>query len=169
MAVMDSDGSNMRHLTQFDDGNYKYPVWSPGGTKIAFTAFIEDGTGGRWYQIYTINADGSGLTQLTKSQNNHNSPVWSPDGAQIAFSIRDEETLVRDIYVMNADGSNLVNLTNYPDESDETSVWSPDGTQIAFTSWRNDTADVYIMNADGSGLTRLTKGSGSERNPAWRP
>jgi Tol biopolymer transport system component len=38
------------------------PVWSPDGTKIAF----EKGDGNQ-YEVYVVNADGSGLTNLTNT------------------------------------------------------------------------------------------------------
>jgi Tol biopolymer transport system component len=40
------------------------PGWSPDGTKIIFTRISANGT---QQNIYTVNADGSGLTQMTNS------------------------------------------------------------------------------------------------------
>lgn len=63
------------------------------------------------YEIYTANADGSGLAQLTRHSPLsfdepavNASPAWSPDCSEIAFlSNRDGPWR---IYVMNADGTN---------------------------------------------------------------
>ena len=83
------------------------------------------------YEVYVINADGSGLKKLTDHPADDSGPVWSPDGKQIAFTSSRDGYL--EIYVMNADGSDLKNLTNNP--ADDTSpAWSPDSRQIAFSS-----------------------------------
>ena len=78
-----------------------------------------------------MNADGSGLRNLTNSGSEDIMPAWSPDGSQIAFeSDRDDGN--HEIYVMNADGSNPRNLTNSGFSFNYSPAWSPDGSQIAF-------------------------------------
>jgi len=82
--------------------------------------------GGDDIEIYVINTDGSGLTQLTNSPPPvwNFQPAWSPEGRQIAFtSNRDGR---EEIYVMNADGSAQTRLTNGPRQNGHPS-WSPDG------------------------------------------
>jgi uncharacterized protein YraI len=75
--------------------------------KIAFKSNRD----GNW-EIYEINADGSGLRRLTNHPATDESPTWSPDGQRIAFySDRDGNG---EIYVMNADGSSLTRITNHP-------------------------------------------------------
>jgi Tol biopolymer transport system component len=62
----------------------------------------------RW-EVFVMNADGSGRRQLTQSDPRledppHNvAPAWSPDGSQIAF-LSDRDGRWR-IYVMRANGS----------------------------------------------------------------
>lgn len=93
--VMDANGGNVRRLT----GNGAYsvnPAWSPKGDKIAYARMA----GG--FQIFVINADGSGDTQLT-SEGNNERPRWSPDGRLIAFSSR--RGGAEALYMMRADGS----------------------------------------------------------------
>jgi Tol biopolymer transport system component/ABC-type branched-subunit amino acid transport system substrate-binding protein len=104
-------------------------------------------------EIYVMNGDGSGLTNLTNNQANDGQPVWSPDGRKILFvSDRDSND---EIYVMNADGSDPTNLTDNPSQ-DDTADWSPDGKKIVFMSDRDGKSEIYVMNADGSGQTKLT-------------
>jgi dipeptidyl aminopeptidase/acylaminoacyl peptidase len=73
--------------------------------------------------IYTVNADGSGLTRLTTGMD----PSWSPDGTQITF-IR--WTTPWGIYIRSADGTGERLL--FSSNVARAPVWSPDGTQIAF-------------------------------------
>jgi DNA-binding CsgD family transcriptional regulator len=71
-------------------------AWSPDGSQLAFFAVVLDesadpsnatlGPGGDFpAQIFVINADGSGLRQLTHVGDNR-WPTWSPDGSRIAFA-----------------------------------------------------------------------------------
>jgi Tol biopolymer transport system component len=108
-----------------------------------------------------MNADGSGVSQLTNGPGDNWDPAWSPGGSKIVFTSDRDGNL--EIYVMNADGSGQTNLTNT--STDEWNpAWSPDASKIAFSSDRNNpgvNSEIYVMNADGSGQTNLTN------NPAW--
>lgn len=80
------------------------PAFSPDGSHIAFMGRVHN----RW-EIFVMNADGSGRTQLTHSDPDlepapsNVAPAWSPDGRHLAFlSSRDGPWR---IYVMKADGS----------------------------------------------------------------
>lgn len=118
------------------------------------------------YEIYKMNADGSGTTRLTNSANIDAYPNWSPDGTKIVFySTRDGNY---EIYSMNADGSSPTRLTNNA-AIDAYPAWSPDGTKIVFSSDRNGNHEIYSMNANGSGQTRLTTTSAANLRPAWSP
>jgi TolB protein len=78
-----------------------YP--SPDGSRYVMALSMEGQT-----DIFVINADGSGLTNLTHHPANDESPVWSPDGRYIAFvSNRGEMPELRRLYVMEVDGSNV--------------------------------------------------------------
>ena len=48
---------------------------------IAFTSDRENGN----FDIYVMNADGSGQTRLTDDPADDFNPSWSPDGGKIAF------------------------------------------------------------------------------------
>jgi Tol biopolymer transport system component len=129
--------------------------------KIAFVS-TRDGT----EQIYTMNADGSGVIQLTFTTTFNSYPEWSADGAKIVFeSDRDGN---HEIYTMYADGSVQTRLTNNA-AIDNVAAWSPDGSQIVFASLRDGNSEIYVMNSNGSGQTRLTFDAGSDTQPAWSP
>ena len=129
--------------------------------RIAFSSFRDGNT-----EIYVVNADGSGQTNLTNHGADDRGPAWSPDGAKIAFwSDRAGNT---EIYVMNADGSGQTNLTNNP-AFDSDPAWSPDGAKIAFASVRDGNWEIHVMNADGSDQTNLTNNTASDSDPAWSP
>jgi TolB protein len=83
--VRSTDGTE-RRLTHVPGGAFA-PTWSFDGTRIAF----ESGSTGRRHEIFTMNADGSGLRQLTRGCAatagcaSDVAPAWSPDGRQIGF------------------------------------------------------------------------------------
>ena len=134
--------------------------WSPDGSRIAFSARTEREP----YEIYVVNADGSGLKQLTNNTFEDYWTCWSADGKKIAFNSNRDGNY--EIYIMNADGSNSIRLTIHPEKDIAPSI-SPDGKKIAFTSTRDGNYELYVMNIDGTGINRLTNTPYKEYNPVW--
>ncbi len=122
------------------------PAWSPDGQKIAFASAFEGD-----FDIYVVNIDGTGLTNLTNSPGGDGQPRWSPDGTKIAF-YHGEGVGQTNIYVMDADGGNQIKITDCPrgDMAFHPS-WSRDGSKIAFRSG----AGIYVVNADGTHATKI--------------
>jgi Tol biopolymer transport system component len=101
----------------------------------------------RMTDIYLMNADGSGVQNLTNLPAGYASPSLSPDGAKVAFASTRSGTT--QVWAMNTDGSGLTQLTNLRHAT--APRWSPDGSFIAFLGYGADYRDhVYVMNADGT-------------------
>jgi TolB protein len=93
-------------------------------------AFVSD-RDGNW-EIYTIQANGTGLSRLTDHPAVDADPNWSPDGSQIVFRSRRDGS--SDLFVMAAGGGNPTNLIRDPLDSfdDEFApAWNPDGEWFA--------------------------------------
>lgn len=138
------------------------PVWSPDGTKIAWSA-VTDGQA----DIWIANADGSGAYNLTAAGGNDTQPSWAPDGTQLAFiSDRDGNPHV---YQVRVSGRGLVQLTK-GNSVDESPSWSPKGIDILFASNRNNGQwDIYAVTAGSSGVRTLTNDAWEDRSPAYSP
>jgi Periplasmic component of the Tol biopolymer transport system len=158
----------------YDRGWNAHPAWSPDGSKIAFVSdwraydFV--------YDLYSMNADGSGITALilgpffSPDQTFYFQPAWSPDGGKIAMVVCayawDNCYPNSSVAVANADGSGLKTLVAAGGFASPT--WSPDGSTIAFS--------VSTCRTCG-GLIRYVRVDGSEsglifsngHSPSWRP
>ena len=99
--VMRKDGSDVRRIT-FEGSYNTSPSWSPKSDKIVFS-----GRRGA-NQVFIVNPDGTGLTQLT-SQGNNEDPSFSPDGRFIAFS--SDRDGVKGVYIMRANGESQRRIT----------------------------------------------------------
>src|SRR5215203_2199122 len=172
LYVRRTDGSDLTRLTNTPDDGEWGPVWSPDGTKIAFS--ITDAHYDT--DIYLINADGSGYTNLTNSSQSEDSFAWSPDSKKIAFLRTIEFQRCSELYVMNVDDptgeTRLTEVSLIPNSvsTGHDLAWSPDGEQIAFKSASSSVNnDIYVINADGSGRTNLTNSKQSEDYLAWSP
>ena len=153
--VMNADGSDPHALTFRDDID---PTWSPDGSMIAFAS---SRSGKR--QLFTANANGKNVNQVTDLNDMGGRSTWSPDGTRLAFYRGPSGD--RDIFIINVDGSGLERLTNGGDNLGPS--WSPDGNWIAFTSFRDGNNEIYIVHPDGRGLTRLTNSPISDWQPRW--
>jgi TolB protein len=124
------------------------------------------------FEIYAMDADGTGLVNVSQSGGGDVDPVYSPDGSRIAWVHYSGSN--GEIYVANADGSNRINLSNHSNL--ETSpTWSPDGMQIAYTRYVGaDHPEIFVRKSDGSGTaTQLTSNASlpycKSHSPKWSP
>jgi Tol biopolymer transport system component len=168
--LMDADGSGAGRLTD-DEGDpanaagvqwQTDPAWSPDGTKIAFASGREGS-----FDIYVVNADGTGTRRLTTSSANEQSPTWSADGLRIAFSRSSDGGHV---WVMNADGTDERRLTDELAAEGEP-AWSPDGRWIAYVRREpgTDVREIAVARPDGAERRNVTSLGSRSYGPSWAP
>ncbi len=139
-------------------------AWSPDGTKLAFLGV---GLGGDT-DIYVVNANGTGETNITNFAKADCSPSWSPDGSEIAFyTFRDSTEIAEvEIYKVNSDGTGPQTNLTATAGSDAYPTWSPDGTKILYTR-TGISGDVWSMNPDGTGKANLSNSAEGDAWPDW--
>ena len=171
ICLINTDGSGATPLVTSLADDW-WPAWSPDGSKLAFQTnrnFIpahDTVPPHPEWDIYVINVDGSGETQLTTDTTNEAQPAWSPDGKRIAFvTDRDGNN---EIYLMNGTGGNLRRLTTAAG-TDEQPAWSPDGAKIAFVSNRSGNLNIWVMDSTGANPVNLTNDASVDLGPAWSP
>jgi TolB protein len=166
LYVMNADGTDPTNITG-SIGVADF-AWSPDGTMLAFTSFQK----GNDFDVFIVNADGTGLRPVVQSPLVEYRPQWSPDGTRLAFErgpIRNTDPGTSDIFVFDLAGGGTVPLVTSPG-SDWGVAWSPDGGRLAFTSDQGGDQGVYVVNADGSGERQLTDlPEASAIRPAWSP
>lgn len=112
--LVDPDGTDLRPLTTTVGVHEENPDWAPDGSRIAFDACVASSFPCPGitpnYEVFTMNADGTGLRRLTRQEKLDTHPDWSPDGTRIVFR-SDRAANGTQIWRMDADGSNVVQLT----------------------------------------------------------
>jgi Tol biopolymer transport system component len=171
------DGTDLA-VTSTDNQTFDgLPSWSPDGSRIVFSSNQSDD-----YEIWSMNADGSGRKQLGNRLGWDTLPRYSPDGTKIAFvgeykeGVSEDEQSTYEILAMNSDGSNLTRLTKSSTSGNgwnSVPTWSPDSSKILFATNREGnpvTPLLYIMNSDGSNQQKfgfIFPIEGTE--PDWSP
>jgi len=124
-------------------------------------------------EIFSVLADGTGLTRLTTNRVGDRYPVASPDGRALLFARAHGRSGYGDyrLYVMNVDGSGERMLVAN-DLDTRQCAWSPDGRRIVLSVRnyeRSEDFDIAVVNADGSGIVRMASCEAGESEPHWGP
>jgi len=170
LYVMNADGTNRIRITTDPDGTGRMagwseqPAWSPDGKRIAFVGYSQNEL-----QIFVMNADGTGIKQITHWEASSASPEWSADGKRILFARDMVGWENKGIFEIDVDGSNVRQLTS--GYRDRRPTRSPDGSRIAFVRDFQDSRgmSLFVMGSDATDLKRLADGLYWGANPAWSP
>ena len=136
IQVMQTGDGSVTALTD-DEWYEQSPIWSPDGSRIAFSA--SDQSDYAW-EIFTMNADGSDMHRVTDFRGYDAGPVWSPDGSMLVFtSDRAHDPDPRSghqgglPFVMNADGSGVQPLFT---EAQLDAMGIAPGVEVFVEDWR---------------------------------
>ena len=135
------------------------PAISPDGKSIAFVS----NRSGHW-NLWTGNADGSGLRELAAQSLLPFHPAWSLDGRQIAFD--SSATGKGEIWLINTAGGLPWRLVAMAGGA-QVPFWSRDGKRILFYTNANGSRQIWEVPTMGGTPVRLT--SGGTYDPAESP
>ena len=108
------------------------PQLSPDGRQVLFTRVESNWKANkRIGHVWRINADGSGLVQLTSGPDGESNARWSPDGKTITFVAKRAGAEANQIYLLSNAGGEAQPLTNHA-TAVSSIAWSPDGALIYF-------------------------------------
>jgi dipeptidyl aminopeptidase/acylaminoacyl peptidase len=159
--VFEFTRGTMSRLT-FDPKRETWPVWSPDGRQIAFSA-NRSGT----YQLYRKSADGSGNEeQLTQGSSNKELTDWSRDGRLLVYQEPDPKT-GEDIWALPLEGNRKAMHIVQTPFNDGAGQLSPDGKWIAYHSNESGHFEIYMQTFPPSG-GRWQISTGGGGSPRWR-
>lgn len=117
-------------------------------------AYASKGDGG--WEIYRINPDGSGQTQLTHNRLQTRFALWSPDHRHIAYGVQERADRWQwSLHVMDADGRNARKLADFL-AAKSPKAWSSDGSRIFFVAGEGDARQIYSVAMTGGAPVQLT-------------
>jgi tricorn protease-like protein len=146
---------------------------SPDGKWICFTS-----TRGGHPNLYVMHADGSHITQLTRTAGYDGAAVFSPDGRQILYQSDRDASHLMQIFVADLSFDSGGEITGIIGERQLTSednnsnpAWNPDGLHIVYSTSRQgrNNYEIYLMNKLGRRKTRITFFAGADLFPVFSP
>ena len=157
-------GTDVTNISNDPNGQDRMPTFSPHGMKIAFQRTPTSGLNPVG-KIWTMNASGSGQTQITLGLGNDERPTYSPDSMTIAFSTNRDGNY--EIYKILAVGGVATRLTNNA-ASDRNPSWAADNSAIAFGSDRNSGMKIWAIAPDGTNPSQVNgNNDGGGDQPAF--
>jgi dipeptidyl aminopeptidase/acylaminoacyl peptidase len=164
MATVPADGSGTSSSVPDWPAGVFGPL-SPDGRRLAFSQVYL----GFW-DLYTINRDGTGERRINHDANPDAMPAWSSDGELLVFARGGVSE--SDLYLITPNGDGLERVTDL-DGYEQAPTWSPDGNRIAFiwgqqpvSGWGHP-GELWVVDRDGSNLRRLRREATT--NPVWSP
>ncbi len=166
LIIVSSDNGAVQRRISFTDqpeggpSAITNPAWSPDGRFIAFS-----GTSGGISDLYILDLETEGLTQLTDDKFADLQPNWSPDGSTIAFtSDRGPETNFETLnyskfQIATIDVSTGVVdvLPVFGNVKHISPNYSGDGQTLYFVSDQDGASDIYALSLDSGVVRRVTR------------
>jgi TolB protein len=176
---------NLKQLTTVGKNGEGY--FSPDGKQIIFQSIRGESP---YYQMFVMNADGSGQRMVSSGRGKTTCGWFVPGGITFASTHLDPSAFqpgrdkappqspsrrylwdfdsAMDVFQTDLQGKNERRLTTTPGYDAEAS-WSWDGKQMVFTSERSGDLEIWIAGADGKDARRLTWATGYDGGPFFSP
>jgi Tol biopolymer transport system component len=160
--TLDLANGRVRRLTEGSEWRDEHPRWSPDGKRITF-ASTRHGS----FDIFVMNADGTGAERLTDHEAIEHDPTWAPDGRSIVFS--GERDGRGELYRVWPDTKKVDRLTAGFDRAIMPAV-SPDGRSVSYAGQTVRYFQIHVADAGGAATETVQMTSGEPAcRPAWSP
>ena len=156
----------------FDLSPASAPVWSPDGSRVAFTALRAGGS----YGIYQKATNGAGKEQeLVRATGDQKFPNdWSRDGRFLLYAQWNPQTHGSDLWILPLAGDGTPSGTATPFANaafgEDQGRFSPDARWIAYASDESGRSEIYIQPfpapPNGGSKTPISRDGGIQ--PHWR-
>ncbi|MGH7634221.1 MAG: TolB family protein, partial [Gemmatimonadaceae bacterium] len=134
------------------------PSWSPDGHRLVFS-----GDHGGITDLYTVNADGSDLRQLTNDKYADLQPEWSPDGSTLAFAT--DRGAPAELAMLHFPklrialydlASGRIELLPNQAGLNINPMWAPDSRSLAYVSNRSGIENLFLYDLNSRQQYQLT-------------
>lgn len=143
LYIMDIEGNNAVPVPNTENANS--PVWSHGINP--FIVFMRSQNTPGPAAFYRVNADGTGLTQLSSlvPDARVGAGDLTPDNQYLVFRQAVGDHLP-DLYMMSTANvsSAIRQLTDTPERAEEAPVFSHDGQKLAYVVWGGGTSKIHV-------------------------
>ncbi len=124
------------------------PVYSPDGTKVAFSAWLEGD-----FDLFAYDLESGALENLTDDDLYNGGPVYSPDGGRIVYSsVLDGYEKLFELDLETGERRQV----SFGASHERDPSFSPDGRRIYFTSDRTGAENVYSVEAETGRVSQHT-------------
>jgi Tol biopolymer transport system component len=153
LYIMDSDGGNLRRLTDglgYDGG----PFFSADGSRIVWRRFAPKG---HVAEIWTMRTDGSDQRQITRLGVMSWAPYFHPSGDYIVFANNRHGYGNFELYIVDSAGEKEPVRVTDSAGFDGLPVFTPDGKHLSWASGRtpDKKAQIFIADWDDTAARRL--------------
>ena len=149
-----------RHIVANERGSNSAPAWAPDGKRLA-VVLTRDGNS----QIYIVNAEGGGLTRVSRSSGIDTEPTFTPDGKFIYFT--SDRGGSAQIYRAPVSGGNAERITFTGPFNARPQV-SPDGKYLSYIARRDRLFRVAVMDLATQQETIVSNGP-KDDSPSFAP
>jgi dipeptidyl aminopeptidase/acylaminoacyl peptidase len=108
LAIDVATGARRRLTSQ--EGAWNDPVFSPDGRKIAFGGYSNTKASYQAPEVFTMNADGSGVQKLSSLDRDPGNIMWARDGSGVYFNVSEHGTA--NLYFAPVSGAGAATVTS---------------------------------------------------------